>query len=86
LTSDIIIISNIVDMEFEIRTFDFNHSGIPAELLTDFSYANFTVSCRDALNKTPCSHEHYLVQVTYFEVTEIWLSNNLDLLSKTGKI
>jgi len=31
-----------------------------AELLTDFSYTNFTVSYRDALDRL-CSFEHYLV-------------------------
>jgi len=38
-----------------------------AELLTDFSYTNFTLGLSnvDALDRLPCSLEHYLVKIKF---------------------
>jgi len=40
-----------------------------AELLTDFSYTNFTV----CIGQTPCSLEHYLVGNTLLSGIICWL-------------
>jgi len=60
---------DIVDILFEIRLFILITLVYSAELLTDFSYTNFTVSCTDALDRL-CSVEHCLVstKISYVSV------------------
>jgi len=48
-----------------------------AELLTDFSYVNFTVSYRDALDRL---HVHLNIILLHLKLLNQWICNFVDIL------